>query len=157
MVKNSQIIFAKGKAQALDSLFIGDNPPFGYLAIGYSNASTNGFEDPINDENLITEEEYGGFNEIEPVTYKYNRIKLESAEDANFQNINYNSTTGKVTRTYQATLESGNIENTYINQIAIVDTSEAGDNKTNFYSATTFSSFYKDSQSSITFKISFTI
>ena len=157
MAKKSQLIFAKGKAQALDSLFIGDNPPFGYLAIGYTDSSTNGFEDPIDNETLETDEEYGGFKEIEPITYKYSRIKLTSADDANFQNIDYNSATGKVTRTYQATLDSSNIENTYINQIAVVNTSEARDNKTNYYSATTFSSFYKDSQSSITFKISFTI
>ena len=41
MAKKSQLIFAKGKAQALDSLFIGDNPPFGYLAIGYTDSSKN--------------------------------------------------------------------------------------------------------------------
>ena len=156
MTKVAQMIFAKGKADALDSLFVGTNPPFGYLAVGFSDEATNGFEDPVVNDTLDTGTEYGHFKEIDPVKYLYQRVALTPVDDSTTE-INYNESTGKVTRTYQATLEPGNIENTHINQIAIVNGAEAGDSKTIYYSAATFSSFYKDSQSSITFRISFTI
>lgn len=159
MVKTSQIIFAKGKAKALDSLFLdseNDKAPFGYLAVGFSDAQVNGFEDPILNDTNMTNEEYTGFKELDATRFNYHRVELRGS-DLNYEDINYNDATGKVTRTYQATLESDNINETYINQIAIVNTSEANNNMTEFYSATTFPSFLKDSHSSITFKISFTI
>lgn len=157
MTKTAQLIFAKGKAMALDSLFVGDNAPFGYLAVGYVNENENGFEDPLEDSTLTNNANPEGFDEIDATTYGYYRVPLTLVDAENYTNINYNPNTKKVTRTYQATLDTGNISGTKINQIAIVNSGDATQAETDIYSATTFNSFYKNKQSSITFRISFTL
>lgn len=157
MTKTAQQIFAKGKALALDSLFVGEHAPFGYLAVGYVNETENGFEDPINNSALNSSTNYGGFKELEPSQYSYKRVQLQLVDSADYSNITYNLDTGKVTRTYQATLPAQNIDGTNINQIAIVSSGTNEESPTDIYSATTFKTFYKNKQSSITFRISFTL
>lgn len=156
MTKTSQKIFAKGKAMALDSLFVGNDAPFGYLAVGYSEEN-DGFDDPIENTSISSSSNYSGFKEIDFTQYEYERVPLTLVDAADFTNINYNSSTQTVTRTYQATLETGNIKGTNINQIAIVSNDGQSEAETDFYSATTFATFYKNDQSSITFRISFTL
>lgn len=157
MTKTAQKIFAKGKAIALDSLFLGDNAAFGYLAVGYSDEQNNGFEDPIENASLIKDDNYAGFKELNPTTFGYKREPLTLVDSSDYSNIVYDQSTGKVTRTYQATFPQTNINGTQINQIAVVNNGNAQEGETDIYSATTFNSFYKNEQSSITFRISFTL
>lgn len=161
MTKTQQKILARGKAKALDSLFVGENAPFGYLAVGYVSGTETGFEDPMDksrdDSTGVINPNDIGFNELDSVQYNYNRVPLSLVDTADYTNIDYVPNTGKVTRTYEATLEPGNIEGTYINQIAVVNNESKNESSDEFYSATSFNSFYKNSQSSITFRISFTL
>lgn len=144
MAKKSQIIFMDGKEIALNSLFTGDNCPFGYLAIGYT-PEDNGFEEPDG-------QTANGFNELEE-TNGYQRIALQPHSET----AQKDSSTGKVLVKFTATLDTNNIKKTQaINQIAVVDSqSSIGSADTKFYSATTFPTFMKTQDSSITFVIGF--
>jgi len=146
MAKKSQIIFMSGKEKALTELFAGDNPIFGYLAIGFA-STENGFEDPgVNGEIQET-----GFYELEQ-TNGYNRIPLQLHSD---NPVTVDEDTGKVLVKFSATLDENNIQNaTNINQIAVVDSGTIGAD-TKIYSATTFPTFEKTQDSSITFVIGF--
>lgn len=135
--KKSQIIFMNGKEIALKKLFNHDGGAFGYLAVGYS--SQNGFVDE-ND-----------FKELTEVS-TYERIPLYLYES---DPVDKDEDTGKVLVKFMATLKSSNIqESQNINQIAVVDSKNIGA-ETKYYSATTFPTFTKTSQSSITFVIGF--
>ena len=149
MVKKSQIIFMEGKEKALDALFGDENATFGYLAIGFQDTSgQNGFEDPLAVQNNSTP---NGFMEIQQESYK--RIKLEKVTDG----VVRDPDSGKVLRKYQAVLENSNITQSQdINQIAVVDNQNI-DAETTIYSATTFQTFNKTNESSITFVIGFRI
>lgn len=141
MTKN-QIIFMEGKEQALKSLFTGDNCPFGFLAIGYAE-NNNGFQEE-------TSEVSNGFNEISEAN-GYERIPLILHSDDPV----HDEDTGKVLVKFQATLSTENITvSQEINQIAIVDRQDITD-ATKYYSALTFPTFTKTSESSITFVIGF--
>ena len=141
MVKSSQIIFMDGKEEALKKLFDGKNDGvFGYLAIGYYDENDNGFES-VDD-----------FKELED-TNGYHRIELSLSSDP----VQKDESTGKVLVKFTGTLDSENIQQSQaINQLAIVDTKSIGAN-TNYYSASTFKTFTKTSESSITFVIGFRI
>lgn len=142
MTKKSQIIFMNGKEKALKSLFYGENCPFGYLAIGYAE-NDNGFEEPNSD----TE---SGFKEIQKAN-GYERIPLELYPEE----ADKDEDTGKVLVKFQATLPTTNITSSQdINQIAIVDNKNISED-TSIYSATTFPTFTKTAESSITFVVGF--
>lgn len=148
MTKKSQIIFMEGKEKALDALFGNDDATFGYLAIGCKNEtdSQNGFEDPLvtqNDSTAI------GFNEIQQESY--HRIKLQKVANG----VERDPDSGKVLKKYQAVLDNENITQSQdINQIAVVDNQNTS-STTTIYSATTFQTFNKTNESSITFVIGF--
>lgn len=144
MAKKSQIIFMDGKERALQALFDGEDSVFGYLAIGFAEID-NGFED-------ITEEQTdNGFHELQ-FTNNYERIPLNATSDP----IEKDPETGKVLAKFAATLDEGNITVAQkINQIAVVDSKTVGDADTKYYSATTFPTFTKNQDSSITFVIGF--
>lgn len=144
---SSQLIFVKGKEKALDALFNGsstDKPAFGYLAIGYSDDI--GFVDPGLEEDS-TQFVENNFNEIEGSE----RLILTKATDSP---VTIDTETGKVTVRYQAVLETGNINNQNINQIAVINNEEKTDTD-QIYSATSFQTFYKTNQTSLTFVIAF--
>lgn len=149
MTKKSQIIFMKGKEKALDALFGDDDATFGYLAIGYEKTSgQNGFEDPLATENDSTST---GFTEIQQDSY--HRIKLQKIENGTERDPD----SGKVLKKYQAVLDNDNITQSQdINQIAVVDNQNI-EADTTIYSATTFQTFNKTNESSITFVIGFRI
>ena len=133
---SSQLIFVKGKEKALDALFDGTNQAaFGYVAIGY--AEDNGFVDPGLDENS-TQPTESNFQE---------RKDTDNPVDIDTE-------TGKVTVRYKAVLETGNIDSQNINQIAIINNGEKTDTD-QIYSATSFQTFYKTDQTSLTFVIGF--
>lgn len=146
MVKKSQIIFMDGKEEALNRLFTGDDCPFGYLAVGYV-GEENGFDDPA----AYTEATPNGFVELED-TNGYKRIQLKPHSEASEKD----PTTGKVLVKFTATLDTDNIkQNQSINQIAVVDSKDVKAAETKYYSATTFPTFVKNQDSSITFVIGF--
>lgn len=146
MAKKSQVIFMSGKEKALTELFAGDNPVFGYLAIG-NTSEENGFEDPGLNNNIIDT----GFQELEE-TNGYTRIQLKLHTD---NPVTTDEDTGKVLVKFSATLDENNIQNPQeINQIAVVDSGTIGAD-TKIYSATTFPTFTKTKDSSITFVIGF--
>lgn len=151
MTKKSQIIFMDGKEIALDSLFNGEDGAFGYLAIGYSSEDDNGFEDPK--ENPTATNIDPGFKEINITNIpSYKRIALQAVSGS----AEKDPDTGKVLKKYQAILDTDNISTSQnINQIAVVDSATPNDADTNIYSATTFPTFNKTSESSITFIIGF--
>ena len=148
--KSSQVIFMDGKEIALKKLFDGKNGGvFGYLAIGYANTD-NGFIDPkrgsSNEQNTSN-----GFNEVTE-SQGYHRIPLELyATDP----VDKDKDTGKVLVKFTATLDTENIQQSQpINQIAVVDNATIGAD-TKIYSASTFQTFVKTGESSITFIIGF--
>ena len=144
---SSQLIFMKGKEKALDALFDGrnDKAAFGYLAVGFNeDATTNGFLDPY-----INKDQENGFMEIEGST----RIPLTKYEEASI----LDEDTGKVTVKYKAELDASNVTNNNINQIAVVSGANPEAEGDEIYSATTFSTFYKTSSTSLTFVIGFQI
>lgn len=146
MVKQSQVIFVNGKEKALKNLFGGENCPFGYLAVGYVE-SENGFTDEEgNDEIAET-----GFVELEPTNnYQRMELKIDSASP-----VEKDYQTGKVLVRFTATMDTENVSTPQqINQIAVVDRKDI-DVETQIYSATTFETFNKSSESSITFVIGF--
>lgn len=145
MAKKSQIIFMDGKEQALRLLFNKDiENSFGYLAVGFAETD-NGFEDPRASSDPIE----NGFNELNISSYR--RVSLEPHTDEPEKDPD----TGKVLVKFTATLDETNItEPQSINQIAIVDSAEVGAD-TNYYSATTFQTFTKTAESSITFVVGF--
>ena len=147
MVKKSQIIFMDGKEQALRLLFdYTRENAFGYLAVGFSE-NNDGFEDPKASSEPIE----SGFNEI--TNGSYQRVQLEPYTGG--ENPERDPDSGKVLMKFAATLQEENIsEPTSINQIAIVDSEEIGAD-TNYYSATTFQTFQKTGNSSITFVVGF--
>lgn len=138
----------KGKEKALKSLFSGDSAAFGYLAIGYEREKeNNGFEDP--DRNDGASET--GFKELEQLN-NYHRIPLQLHTD---NPVDTDEDTGKVLVKFSATLDSNNLTDAQdINQIAVVDSGTIGAD-TEIYSATTFPTFTKTKDSSITFVIGF--
>ena len=141
--KKSQIIFMSGKEQALKALFSGPNSAFGYLAIGYA-SEDNGFLDP--DKTDVSE---SGFQELTEVS-SYQRIPLTLSGSTD-----KDEDTGKVLVKFSATLKETNITSSQnINQIAVVDSANIGAD-TKIYSATTFPTFTKTEESSITFVIGF--
>lgn len=145
MAKKGQVIFMDGKERALKALFTGDNSVFGYLAIGYV-SEDNGFEDPDANNSASS----SGFNELEE-TNGYHRIALSLHSDP----VDKDPDTGKVLVKFTATLDENNLtESQNINQIAVVDSGTIGAD-THFYSATTFPTFTKTRESSITFVIGF--
>ena len=139
MAKNIQVIFMKGKEAALKSLF---ENKFKYLAIGYDPLE-EGLEDAY-DIDIVT----AGFQELSP-SDGYERIPLSvlpsdtTPDDEN----------KKVLIKLSATLPSEKISNHKINQMAIVDNQEINPADTNYFSATTFPTFNKTENSSITFVI----
>lgn len=149
MVKKSQIIFMKGKEEALNRLFNGEQSVFGYLAVGYV-ANDNGFEDSLEEQDGSSNQY--GFVEIDQSEISsYKRVPLQSMNETT-----YDESTGKVLVKFQATLNVDNIQTSQpINQIAIVDTATPNDAGTKFYSATTFQTFNKTAESSITFVLGF--
>lgn len=159
MTKKNQIIFMDGKEEALKSLFgSGSNSAFPYLAIGYNPSQDNGFEDFSASEEEGAQATYGvygnGFFELEETNGYTSRILLE---DYPTDSVNKDESTGKVLKKFQATLNEDVLATaTNINQIAIVNTATVGDvANTKFYSATTFKTFAKSSESTITFVIGF--
>ena len=139
--KKGQIIFMNGKEKALKSLFVGEACPFGYLAVGYVE-NDNGFED--------IEGQYG-FNELEEGN-GYQRVQLKLHGE---NPVETDPDTGKVLVKVEATLTENIITTPQmINQIAIVDNGDLSAD-TVLYSATTFESFSKSAESSITFVIGF--
>ena len=143
MTKKNQIIFIDGKIKALNTLFSEKN--FGYLAIGYAE-SDNGFEDPKTSDTEIP----NGFSEL--TRSDYERIKLQPSSDE----PQIDTDTGKVLVKFEAILSENNIiESQQINQIAVVDNANANSADTTYYSATTFPSFTKTNETSITFVIGF--
>lgn len=144
IVKQDQIIFLDGKAEALKALFSENN--FGFLAIGSSESTDNGFYNPD------TEEDDNGFHEISQVDddATYTRIPLVP-----FGTPEKDKDTGKVLCKFTADLDIDNIQSDIeINQFAIVDTSDV-DSPTNYYSAATFPSIPKNNELAITFVIGF--
>ena len=147
MTKQNQLIFMEGKKKALERLFSGgENSVFGYLAVGYS-SQDNGFEDPDAEESV----ESNGFNELEE-TNGYERIPLQLQPNG----VDEDSSTGKVLVRFSATLTEDIIKSSQeINQIAVVDSKDVRASDTKYYSATTFPTFTKSSESAITFVIGF--
>lgn len=140
----SQIIFSKGKETAMKYLFGTDG--FGYLAIGYD-SNNEGFED------ITDTQQTGGFVEISG-DESYQRIPLEYMPEG----TTFEQDTEKVLVKFKATLDYENIQNGQnINQIAIVNNSatDSAQVDTDFYAATTFPTFVKNSLTSITFVIGF--
>lgn len=148
MTKQNQLIFMEGKKKALERLFSGgENSVFGYLAIGYS-SQDNGFEDPDAEGNV----ESNGFNELEAVNGYNERIPLQLQPNG----VDEDSSTGKVLVRFFATLTEDIIKSSQeINQIAVVDSKDVRASNTKYYSATTFPTFTKSSESAITFVIGF--
>lgn len=143
MEKTNQIIFMDGKETALKKLFGETDSPFGYLAVGYAEAD-NGFREPTTEQN-------NGFNEISATNLSYERIKLTAVSDGTTKDPD----TGKVLVKFQATLNNDNINSHQnINQIAVVDRKDISED-TKYYCATTFPTFTKSDESSITFVIGF--
>lgn len=143
MTKKQQIIFLKGKTEGLKTLFNQNN--FGYLAIGYSDAEDNGFENPTSTESQTD----SGFHEIsKSVDPSYIRVPLEfvkSLEDVD---------TGRTVCTFTATLSTSNIiKNIAINQFAICNSINPDDLNTSFYCASTFPTFTKNDNLEISFTI----
>jgi hypothetical protein len=142
IVKQDQIVFLKGKEIALKKLFSQDN--FGYLAIGSSESTDNGFYNPA------TGEDDNGFNEISQINddATYMRIPLVP-----FGTPQIDNDTGKVLCKFAADLDIDNIQSDInINQFAIVDTADV-DSPTNIYAAATFSNIPKNNELAITFII----
>lgn len=146
MVKQDQIIFLDGKEKALKTLFSQNQGCFGYLAIGSSETTQNGFENPEN----TTDET--GFHEISQINddATYTRIPLVP-----FGNTQKDMETGKVLCKFTADLDIDNIQSDInINQFAVVDTSDVNA-PTTYYAAATFANIPKNNELAVTFVIGF--
>lgn len=143
MTKKQQIIFLKGKTEGLKTLFNTDN--FGYLAVGYSDAQDNGFENPTSSD-IQTD---NGFYEISKTTDpSYIRVPLEFVKELE------DFDTGRTVCTFTATLSTSNIiKNIPINQFAICNSINPDDLNTSFYCASTFPTFTKNDNLEISFTI----
>lgn len=146
MTNSSQLIFLKGKEQALKTLFNSDN--FGYLAIGFD-AEDKGFTDEAN--KTIAEL---GFKEIDGNTestyQEKGRLKLV------YKDTQWDWDNSQVLVRFTATLPADEITSGQnINQMAVVNNATANAADTVFYSATSFPVFSKTASSSITFIIGF--
>ena len=139
MANSNQVIFLKGKEKALQILFDSNN--FGYLAIGYD-PDDLGFEDS-EDGDIISQ----GFLELDRTISNYSRIPLD------FMSSEKDPDTGKVLVKFSAELKATNINGNKINQMAIVDSLDGTNADTTYFSATTFPTFNKTNNSSITFVI----
>lgn len=157
--KYNQLVFLKGKEKALDALFLGKSdgavsipPAFGYLALGYNETTTdNGFEDPDADPNASsTVDKYGGFQEITD-DENYSRVQLTSGGD-----VVYDTENNQVIKKYEAEILASNTQHA-INQFAICDNGDKNNEDTVIYSAASFNTFQKTSDTSITFIIGFKI
>lgn len=137
MAKTSKMIFLDGKEKALENIFSGEDAVFGWIALGFV-SENNGFE---------SESDFSELNEA-----GYSRIALSKYElEANEKDVN----TGKVLVKFTATVDSNSLSNgQQINQIAVVDNDNIG-SSTKFYCATTFPTFTKTNDSSITFILGF--
>ncbi len=146
--KQSDIIFIEGKTKLLQNLFNASN--FGYLAVGYNENSTdtNGFVNVNVDDDTST----NGFYEItsDPT---YQRVAL------NFHSvINKDYNNGTATAKFTAELDLDNtINNTPINQIAIVDSSDKTNANTTFFAASVTEKFVKNEKLALVFVIEITI
>lgn len=139
MTKKSQMFFTTGKKEVLKKIFTGDNCAFGYVALGFAE-SNNGFE------------QESDFKEIDSVDYYRIPLSIDSSSQ-----VEVDSDSGKVLMKFSATLGIDNIiEEKQINQLAVVDSSTISA-ETKFFCATTFSTFTKTSDSSITFILGFRI
>ena len=147
--KQDNIIFIEGKEKGLKTLFSQEN--FGYLALGYNQSGdTNGF---VNIEDGGTNSENGFYEISQEEDSTYNRVPLYVQEDSI---KNYNN--GEVTVKFIAEFDIDNIVNdTPINQLAIVDSAEAGDAPTFYAAAVCDHEFRKDEQLAIVFVIEMTI
>lgn len=137
MTRSNQIIFLDGKEAALKKIF---SEHFGYLALGYDPEEL-GFQ-----ESTDGDIESKGFLELTEGVNNYQRIELR------FLSAERDPDTQKVLVKFKADLPTGNITGQRINQMAIVDTANT-DAKTTYFSATTFPTFNKTSNSSISFVI----
>lgn len=138
MVKVNQMFFTAGKEEVLKKIFTGDNCPFGYVALGYVD-SNNGFE---------SEED---FDELDVTDYSRIKLTLDNSSP-----VEVDTNTGKVLVKFKATLTTDNIKaEKLINQLAIVDSETINNANTKIYCATTFPTFNKTSDSSITFVLGF--
>jgi len=145
VIKQDQIIFLDGKVNALQALFSADN--FGYLAIGSSTSTDNGFYNPTTSDDTDN-----GFNEISQVDddATYMRIPLTP-----FGQPQKDQDTGKVLCKFTADLDIDNIiSDISINQFAVVDNSDVNA-PTTFYCAATFPSIPKNNKLAVTFVIGF--
>lgn len=137
--KTNQIIFLKGKEAALKKMFNESN--FGYLAIGYDPEDL-GFEET--EDSDITSK---GFLELTQGIDGYERIDLE------YYSSEVDPDTQKALVKFKAELKTTNITGHRINQMAIVDNKTGTSAETTYFSATTFPTFNKTENSSITFII----
>jgi hypothetical protein len=145
IVKQDQIVFLEGKEIALKKLFSTSN--FGYLAIGSSETTDNGFYNPPS-----TDPSDNGFHEISQINddATYMRIPLVPLGATQID-----KDTGKVLVKFSADLDIDNIQSDInINQFAIVDSADV-DSPTNIYAAATFSNIPKNNELAITFIIGF--
>lgn len=143
IVTQDQIIFLDGKEGAIRALFSEKN--FGYLAIGSSESTTNGFYNPVN-----ADSDDNGFNEISQIDddATYLRIPLVPWGEAE-----KDTDTGKVLCKFTADLDIDNIQSDItINQFAVVDSADVN-GPTTFYSAATFPSIPKNNKLAVTFVI----
>ena len=148
--KQDNIIFIDGKEKGLKALFSQEN--FGYLAVGYNKSNdTNGF---VNVEDSDEANQNGFYELSQEEDSTYNRVPLHIQENSI---KNYNN--GEVTVKFLAEFDIDNIvSGATINQLAIVDSAEAGDPSTTFYAAATCDDeFNKSEQLAIVFVIEMTI
>lgn len=137
----NQVIFTKGKEAALKDLF---SNTFMYLALGYD-PEEKGFEESV--DNDIETQGFLELNNVEESSYE--RIKLNVLSDQ----TTIDPETKKVLIKLQGTLPSTNIRGSRINQMAIVDNKDSTPAQTTYFSASTFPTFNKTENSSITFVI----
>lgn len=146
--KQNDIIFIEGKEKLLQKLFSSSN--FGYLAVGYNEDTTdsNGFAniDP-NDESSVN-----GFYEISSdPTYQRVALSYHSITSKDLSS-------GTVTAKFTAELDLDNtINNTPINQIAIVDSSDKTNASTTYFAASVTEKFIKNEKLALVFVIEITI
>ena len=150
--KKSNIIFMSGKEKIIQKIFSSDstNAGFGYLAVGYNSSADNGFinEDPSESGSS------NGFIEIsrnDSSTYQRVPVSYHSI-------LNRDSDNGKITAKFTAELDIDNIiEDIPINQIAIVDNSEANSASTTYFAASVTETFTKNEKLALVFVIEITM
>lgn len=146
--KQSDIIFIEGKEKILRQLFNSSN--FGYLAVGFNENATD----------------TNGFSNIDPTDESSENGFYEISSDPTYQRValNFNSISirdiesGTVTAKFTAELDLDNtINNTPINQIAIVDSSDKTNASTSYFAASVTEKFIKNEKLALVFVIEITI